>query len=204
MSKFVYLTKRTLRRLKEPKVLVSFFLAAIMIFSILGYMVSYQTDEDMPETEYNGYKFEQLYGGVQTEINGEKVMLTYFPEQLLHINLSKDTKIVLANMPVFAMTYDSDSEYREYFSEQQFKLSENLARIDRYIVPGMTNNTGFEQIPQIRCENATANMPVILFKEAAFTNITFNNNCIIANIADMNDVYQAGDLLFYYMAGIME
>lgn len=198
------LIKKALVNMKQPKALVSIFLASIMVFSILGFMVSYKMDENTVETEYNGYKFIQLYGGVQTQINGEKVTLAYFPEQLEHISVSGVIKIILANTPVFAMTYDSNSEYKEYFSEQQFKLAENLDKIDKYIIPGMTNNTGFENIPKINCENATLNVPVILFKEAPSTNITFNNNCIIASIANMNDAYQVGDLLFYHIAGIME
>lgn len=198
------IVKRILRKMKEPKVLVSLFLAGIMIFSILGFMMSYQMEDNTREIEYNGYLFEQLYDGVRTKINGETVTLTYFPEQVNDITVSEIAKITLSNGPVIAITYDSTSDYKEYFSGQQFELAENLEKIERYIISGMTNNTGFENIPQLDCTNATASVPVILFQETNQTSITFNNNCIIANIGNRNDVYRVGDLLFYYMAGIIE
>lgn len=196
--------KKTLRKIKEPKVLVSLFIASIMVFSIMGFMMSYQMEDRAIELEYNGYEFEQLYDGIRTEINGETVTLNYFPEQLERFNLSEAIKITLQNMPVFSVTYEADSEYKEYFAAQQYNLNENLPKLDRYIIPGITNNTDVEHIPVITCLNATPSIPVIFFREANSTSIKFNNNCIIINIANMNDADQVGDLLFYYIAGIME
>ena len=196
--------KKFFRKIKQPKVLVSIFLASIMIFSILGFMMSYQMDNRTTKLEYNGYKFTQFYDGIQTKINGQKFNLNYFPEQLDTINISSAAKVILKSLFVFSITYDSNSEYKEYFSGQQFELAENLEKIEKYVSSGMTNNTGFEQIPQITCKNATQTVPVIIFQEADQTSIQFNNNCIIANISSINDVYRVGDLLFYTMAGVMK
>ncbi|MBN1645138.1 hypothetical protein JW851_03825 [Candidatus Woesearchaeota archaeon] len=204
MIKIYAIAKKTARKIKQPKILVSLFLAGIMIFSILGFMMSYQMDDTRTELEYNGYEFEQLYGGFQLVLNKQKIVLNYFPEQLENVDLTKEIKTILKNAKVLSVAYDSDSEYKEYFAEQQFNLAENLNKVDKYIISGMTNNTGYAQIPQITCSNATIELPVILFQEGLLTNITFNNNCIIANIASANDAYMAGDLLFYQIAGIME
>ncbi|MBD3361876.1 hypothetical protein GF358_03740 [Candidatus Woesearchaeota archaeon] len=198
------LIKQILHKIKEPKVLVSLFLASIMIFSVLGFMMSYQMEGNTTEIEYNGYVFEQLYDGVRTRIHGESITLTYFPEQVDQINISKAAKIALENLPVFSITYETDSTYTEYFAGQQFELSENMEKIEKYAIPGMMNNTGYKSIPKITCNNATASVPVILFQESNTTGIKFNNNCIIANIGNMNDVYRVGDLLFYTMAGVIE
>lgn len=196
--------KIIIRKIKQPKVLVSLFLAGIMIFSILGFMMSYQMEDRTTESEYNGYKFTQFYDGMQVEINEQKFKLNYFPEQLERYNLSEETKVTLQNAPVFSITYDSKSEYKEYFAEQQFNLDGKLLKLDKYVIPGVIDNTDYEHIPQITCSNATAALPVILFQEDITTNITFNNNCIIINIGNVNEAYQVGDLLFYQIAGIME
>ncbi len=196
--------KRILRKAKEPKVLVSLFLASIMVFSVLGFMMSYQMEDNTIEREYNGYKFTQLYNGIQIEVNNQKISLNYFPEQLEGINISSAVKVVLDNSQVIAITYDGDSEYKEFFAEQQFELNNKLEKIDKYVMPGIVDNTDFEQITQIDCRNATPTLPVILFQEGVLTNITFNNNCVIINIGNINDAYRVGDLLFYHMAGIME
>jgi hypothetical protein len=196
--------KRILKKAKEPKVLVSLFLASIMVFSILGFMMSYQTEDNTTEREYNGYKFIQLYNNIQTEINDQKISLNYFPDQLESINISSAVKVVLDNSEVIAITYDGDSDYKELFAEQQFELNNKLEKIDKYVIPGIIDNTDLEQITQMDCNNATPSIPVILFQEGISTNITVNNNCITINIGTMNDAYRVGDLLFYHMAGIME
>jgi len=194
----------TLKRIKEPKILVSLFLASIMIFSILGFMMSYQTDTGTRAIEYNGYKLEQLYDGIQIKVNNQKIMLTNFPEQVNHINLTPKVKHLLKNAQVFSITYDPETEYNEYLAEQQYDLSQNLEKIEKYTIAGIANNTEYPSIPQITCQNATPSLPVILFKEANITHIELNNNCIIANIGNINDAYMVGDLLFYQIAGIME
>jgi hypothetical protein len=196
--------KRIFRKIIKPKVLVSLFLAGIMVFSILGFMMSYQMEDNTIEREYNGHKFTQLYDGIQTEINDQKISLNYFPEQLESINISSAVKVVLASSEVIAITYDGDSEYKEFFAEQQFELNNKLEKIDKYVMPGIIDNTDVEQITQLDCSNATSSVPVILFQEGLSTNITFNNNCVIVNIGNINDAYRVGDLLFYHMAGIME
>lgn len=191
------------QRIKDPKVLVSLFIAGIMILSTLGVILDYQTGSNN-KMEYNGYKFEQMYDGIQTKINGQKFILTYFPEQLEHINISTEAKQMLKNLQVFAITYDTESEYKESFAEQQYNLAEKLAIIDKYVIPGVANNTGVEQIPVITCRNATNAMPVILFKEGLTTNMTLKNSCLTINIGSMYEAPQVGDLLFYQITGVMQ
>lgn len=195
--------KQIIHHIKDPKVLVSLFIAGIMILSTLGVMLDYQTGSNS-KMEYNGYKFEQMYDGIQTKINGQKFMLTYFPEQLERINISAEAKQMLKDMQVFAITYDTASEYKESFAEQQFNLAEKLALADKYVIPGVLNNTGMEQIPVITCKNATSTMPVILFQEGITTNTTLKNNCLTVNIGSMYEAPQAGDLLFYQITGVMQ
>ena len=195
--------RKIIHKLKDPKILVSLFLAGIMIFSTLGFMLDYQTGNSN-KRKYNGYKFEQMYDGIQTKINGQKFTLTHFPEQLEYISMSTEIKQILRNTQVLAITYNPESEYKEAFAEQQFNLAEDLSQINKYILAGMTNNTNFEQIPQITCQNATSTLPVIQFREAITTSITLKNNCITINIGNVNDASQTGDLLFYQIAGIME
>ncbi len=195
--------KQIIHHIKDPKVLVSIFIAGIMILSTLGVMLDYQTGSSN-KMEYNGYKFEQMYDGVQTKINGQRFLLTYFPEQLEHINISTEAKQMLKNMQVFAITYDTKSEYKESFAEQQFNLAEKLALIEKYAISGVLNNTGMEQIPAITCKNATNAMPVLLLQEGITTNMTLKNNCLAVNIGSMYEAPQAGDLLFYQIAGVMQ
>jgi hypothetical protein len=195
--------RHTLKKIIAPKVLVSIFIAGIMILSTLGVILDYQTGNSN-KMEYNGYKFEQMYDGVQTKINGQKYTLTYFPQQLEYINMSRGIKQILEKTEVFTITYDPESEYKDLFAAQQFNLGERLPLMDKYVIPGVANNTGIEQIPQITCRNATPALPVIMFKEGITTNMTLKNNCITINIGNLNDADQIGDLLFYQIAGVMQ
>ena len=54
--------KIALKKIKEPKVLVSIFLASIMIFSVLGFMMSYSTSSnDNTKKEYPNFFYPEIH-----------------------------------------------------------------------------------------------------------------------------------------------
>jgi hypothetical protein len=178
-------------------VMVSLFIAFIMITSIAGYIFS---DTSVQQVKYNGIKFVQNVNGWNANIQGKQYFFSYEPNQLDRINISESIKF--GNLVMIDVTYDVNSTYAERIAESIYELDNILIQKGIFVRKGFTVNNSFN-LPILNCEDATPAVPVILFTYGNDTLITNLGNCIILEAADMNSFLPITDKLAYRIIGVI-
>jgi len=79
----------------DKKTLMGLFIIGIMVFSIFGFVLSYSSGQE--KLRYNDFKFTRTQLGVQTKINGEKILLNFYPTEVEDITIDEQAKQLLKN-----------------------------------------------------------------------------------------------------------
>lgn len=191
------------KKLFHKKVWVSLFIAAIMILSVFGFMMSYQTGQTGGTEEYNGHKLVQTQQGLMTKVNGKEAYFDYYPASLEQLNMSDAIKTELKNSKSFWVTYDPDSDFAQAMAEIQFDMEQNLFDVaEIYVARGLTNAKEYA-LPEITCANATATMPVIYLKKGEKTQIESTDNCITLTTVTEPELRMYHNKIAYILFGVM-
>ena len=159
------------RKTINKKVLMSIFIVAIMVLSVFGFMMSYQTNQRDKLAEYNGFEFSRTQSGLMTEIDGKEMYFNYYPGDLAELSFPEDAGLILADSKVFYVTYDPNSDFATAIAEQQLDMELKLIELgDTFMSKGFTNATGYA-LPEITCANATAETPVYQIVEGKNSSI---------------------------------
>ena len=186
----------------DKKVLMGLFIVGIMVFSIFGFVISYGSGQE--RLNYGDYKFTRTQLGVQTKINGQKVLFNFFPTQVEDIPVDDQVKKLLKETKSLSVTYDPEDEWAQAMAEIQYYLEQALPELsDVYVERGLTDSTEYE-LDEIQCADATEKVPVLYLSHGETTEITFDNNCIIANAQAVQELYRINDRLQYIIFGVME
>ena len=182
---------------KNKQVLMTLFLAFIMITSILGYQFG---QEDV--VRYNGYKFVQRDTQLTLNIGGKEVYFYTFPDQAEGFDMPEDVKVLLG-APLVFVTYDINSSLAESMALAQYELVDALPVKNVYAVPALTTNTTYA-IQQWSCDNATMTQPVIYFILGNTTSLQADDKgCIIAQARSSFDVLFLKDIIQYRVLGVV-
>lgn len=191
----------------DKKMIMSLFICAIMILSVIGFvLVDYSSGEETKKT-YNGYKFIRTQNGWKGNINGEKITFNYLPDQTEDINITPQAKTQLQTTPILAITYDPNSKWAQDYGALQYYLEQTLNSQTRYLLRAVTNNTKYPTIPQITCKNATSQLPVAVLTMNTTqdkTQMNYANNCLTITATKTNEIYRATDRLIYIILGVMK
>jgi len=186
----------------NSKTLMGLFIIGIMVFSVFGFLLSYGSDQQV--VRYGDYKFTRTSLGVQTKINGERVIFNYDPLQVEGLPIDDQAKTTLKNTKALFLTYDPNHEWATAFAEIQYYLEQAIPQFtDVYVERGLTNSTGFD-IKKITCSDATESQPVLLLSQSNQTEITFEDNCITASAEQIHDLLRINDKVQFLMYGVME
>ena len=175
-----------------------FFIAFIMISSIIGFMYGGQTDT----FKYKDLKFKRTQNQWSTVINNQKLVFNYFPADVEQINLSSDIITLLLNKPEIDTTSEINGTFSEEIALAQYNTALTLNNFNIYVRRGFTTNNTFN-LPIITCEDATFAVPVLYFKQSNQTKVTLENDCIIAEARNNIDILRIKDRLLYSMLGII-
>lgn len=180
--------------------LLPLFVVFIMVMSVFSYMLG----SSRTRLTYNGFKFYQLEnGGFMLNINNNRVMFSYSPQELERINTTAGIKN-LFNTPMVYFTYAQNSTYAETIAEMQFNFAQLMDSIKgTYVQNAFTAETEFD-IPAITCKNATLTVPVILFEKAKTTEIMLDDECIVVKAKNRQEMSMAYERLLYSIIGVME
>lgn len=195
-----------MRRRKETnkKMLVSVFIIAIMVLSVFGFMLSYQTNQTEKIESYNGYTFARTNKGFMTKIEGKEFYFDYYPADLETINQTGELLQTLADKKALAITYNPNSELAVRMAEIQFDIEQKTQKKgDIYVTRALTNSTGYA-LPEITCQNATQAMPVIRLKQGKTTHIQSENNCITLNAGTETELNALYTKTLYTILGVMK
>jgi len=188
---------------KEKKsiwgLVITFFIVFIFVSSIIGFIYSGETDS----FKYNDLKFKRTQTQWFTTINNQRLTFDYFPSEVEHIELSDDIKITIKNKPEIDTTSDIDDIFLEEISLAQYNMALTLASTNIYVRGGFTANNTYD-MSIITCEDATAAIPIIHFKQSNQTKVTLEDNCIIAEARNNIDILRIKDRILYSILDIIE
>lgn len=192
------------KKLFNKKVWVSLFIAAIMILSVFGFMMSYQTNQTGGTEEYNDHKLVQTQKGLMTKINDKEVYFNYYPASLEQLNMSEDIKSELKNTKAVWVTYDPDSDFATAMAEIQFDMEQTLFDVaEIYVARGLTDTKEYA-LPEVSCANATATMPVLYLKKGNYTEIESIDNCITLTTITEPELKMYYNKILYIILGVMQ
>jgi len=194
----------------DQKKAMSWFIIIIMILSGVGYVLVDSGEEETIK-KYNDFKFIRLQNGWRANINSEKIVFNYIPQQVEDLQITplekkNDAIALLQNTPILAVSYDPQSRYAQDLGALQYYLEQTLKGKTRYVQIGLTNNTKYPQLPQITCANASQKLPVIILDantQLNNTQINYNNSCITALASKIQDAYKITDRLIYIILKVM-
>ncbi|MBD3164842.1 hypothetical protein GF323_06615 [Candidatus Woesearchaeota archaeon] len=179
-------------------IIVSLFIAFIMVTSILGYIFGQDSGNDT--VMYDGIKFVLTPEGWKTNYNGNTYIFSYTPSDLEDINFTED--INFKGLLEIDLTYDVNSSYREGIAEAIFRFSNNAEKQGIFIRQGFTGNNTYS-VPIITCDDATEFIPVIYYKEGNESNAENRGNCLVIESDEPNYFSAYTDLIAYKILGIM-
>ncbi len=185
----------------NKKVLVSLFIAAIMILSTIGFVANYSASSET--LKYKEFKFVRTPQGLRTKIDGTFYYFNFFPAQVEDITVEKEGKKLLKDLRAVSVSYAPNSTFVSTMAEVQLYFEETLNPRDIFVVKGLTDSKGY-QLPEITCLNATEKVPVIEFREANATKIAYANNCFVSETYSAQEFLRITDRILYLMLGVMD
>lgn len=189
-------------RKKEPKrwgvILVTLFIAFSMIISIFAIVLDNQSNN----LKYNSFKFSLTTDGYKVKINDKVHTFQYYPSELENFNLSQNTKDLLSKSIAIALVFDPNSSQDDlmYIDYARFSFDE---RTDKPVYFAVTEESDNYLFPVLTCNNATAEIPFILFNISTETSIVEQGNCIILN-AKLREILALEERISYQMLGVMK
>jgi len=175
-------------------------LVFLMVSSTLGF-ISLQTQGT--QLTYNGYDFVQTNQGYSTSIDDTQMTFQYFPDTIDHIEVPQSLLNTILNSKVVTVTYNPQDNNTESLALIQYNLFKTLEIKDIYIIRALTNNTGYN-LPQVSCDNATFQNPVIHLKTGNQTEFTKENNCLIVSGYNRVEFAQIHDRLLYGLLEVIQ
>jgi len=179
-------------------IIFTLFISLTMILSIFAIVL----DNQSTSLKYNGFKFLQTNDGYKVNVNGVAYTFQYYPTQLENFNLSQNTNDILSNSVAIAILFDPNSTLDDlmYIDYARFNFDD---RTDKPIYFGITQESETYLFPVLSCDNATAEVPFIVFNISTETSIVQDNNCIILN-AKLLEIMAVEERISYQMLGVMK
>ncbi len=198
LQKFLFFMKQKDDN-RKSKILISIFIAFIMITSVIGFMFGQYATE---QYKFRNYKFTRTDQGLSLVVNKQDVYFDYFPTEanITDFDTAIDSKIKSTKM--FYLTYNYTSPYSEVLGKSAYDIILTLSKFGVYVQPAFTNQTSFN-VPVITCANATAFVPVIYFKESNQTRAYIDSECIVLESESETDFVRLKDRVLFGFFGIL-
>lgn len=192
--------------MKKPrinkKVLVTLFMAFIMVFSIFAVVFDRYTN--VVKLKYNGYSFSQNGNLFATKINGNNVYFDNFPKNVEDINLSNDVVSRISNTKMLYITYDISQDTRQIMGKAQYDLQNALWQNFRIYAAASLMNESNYNLPVATCSNATASVPVMELSYSNETGVSLEGNCILVHSTNEAELIRLKDRLLFGLFGIIK
>lgn len=194
--------------MKEKREKKRWGLIIFLVFIMIGTSFSFIFFGFSPQSEtvkYNGIKFVKnpLQNIWIAKINGREAAFSFLPNEVENIGLPENAASRLQNKFEIDATYDSNNKFNQSIALAQHQMGLTLANYNIYVRKGFTANNTFN-LPVIDCNDASAKVPVVYFRQGNATNIRLENNCIIAEASADADFIRIKDRLLYGMLGIIK
>lgn len=194
-----------IRKEKKSKtgLILVIFIAGIMVTSVFGVIFfGFGNSQETTRVEYNGFTLSKGAEYWATPINNQEINFRFLPSQLEDINLTQDIINKISNIVEIDTTSALNDTYKEEIALANFELAQELRKLNIYIREGFTTNETAR--PKITCLDATNAIPVVFFIKSNTTQLTLENNCIIAEANAALDALRIKDRLLYSITGIIK
>ena len=180
------------------------FLAAIMILSVFGVVLSNPSDTTQRFT-YGDYSFSynQKSFRYETELKEKKVSFDFLPQDVKDLSLDPETLKQLRLVSVLAVTYDPRDIDAQSLGEMQFYAEQDLYDSNSIFVQrGLTYAEGYS-LPEITCANATPAIPVLTIQFANQSGFRAEGSCFFLEGISRNELKQYYDRIRYALYGVL-
>jgi len=185
------------------KLWMSIFIAATMILSVFGIIIG--SSGDTTTVRYNDFKFSQdpQYGFYTTKINGDTVPFYSLPTESVYFNLSDEVMVGLRSSVFIVTTFDPDlaNTSLQHIELARFDLAQYMKGKQVYNAV-LDSAAGYESLPILSCDNASATMPVVTFNISETRGIVSSGNCIYLNGKGADFLFFR-DLILYKYLGVI-
>ena len=191
---------------KERKFLQKFmiyFIAFIMIASTIGFMYGSDTVNANTVVKESGYKFVRKGAFWSTFIDKKEALFSRLPSEVSSVSMPAGVADKLKGTLEIDFTYDINDTNSKEIAEAFYYLGKSLNfNFNKYARAGLTENSTFN-VPIITCEDATAAVPVMLFRAGNGTRIFVEGECIIGE-GEQYAFHAIKDRILYEMFGILK
>ncbi len=193
--------RRQDKRERNSKVMV-FFMAFIMVGSVFG-VIFFGYNQEENKVNYNDFLFIEKNNLWTTRLNGKEAFFNYLPDDVINIELKGDILSRLGNIVEIDIASEFNSSLKGDIALVERHMVITLSNFNVYVRTGFTSENEFGT-PVISCKDATANVPVVYFKESNQTKVYLDGDCIIAEGRDGFDIFRIKDRLMYAILGILK
>ncbi len=182
--------------------MIGLFIILIMTMSVLGIYANSGQDN---QNKYNGYAFKQTNSGFSTKVNDKEITFYNPPASLEYISFDNESKQILKNAKVLYITFDPNDTAIQEIELARLELTRQLQEnFNTYTIVAVTNVTvPYTVFNQVTCKNATITAPVLYFKTGDITQVTTENNCIIATAGNKGGILAIKDKIMLLLFNIM-
>jgi len=186
---------RMRRKEKKPAVFLAVFIAAIMVTSVIGYIIA---DNTTQQKKYKGIKFETDSVSWFAVIDGTRYSFSFLPQDVEYIETPKMDYTGIVQLYV---TSSPNSTSSGQIAESIFELSQTLSQKGIYALQGFIVENEYS-LPVFTCSNATQFVPVIYYADGNSTGIRKEGNCIIIESDNSYSFLPYTDALIYRFLGL--
>lgn len=183
---------------KKSKIIMSIFIAFIMVTSVIGFMFQYTKQR----YRFGKYQFIRTEQGFSIVVNKQEVYFDYFPTEANISDFDQNIDDKIKNTKMLYLTYEFNTSHAQTLGKVAYDLTLTLDRFGIFVQPAFTQNTSFN-VPIITCANATISVPVLYFKESNQTSAYLKANCIILEGDSDIDFVRLKDRLLYGFFGVL-
>lgn len=195
--------KRKPKGSNNAKIIITIFTGLIMITSIIGFLGN--GNDDPNAVLYGNYSFSQVQGTWITQVNDQKTVFYSSPYDAEKFNITQDAIQAIKNSPAVYVTFDPEIKDIQYIDIARFDLAEDLKnKFNIVMLSGISSMSTVYPLEIIDCNNATAKVPVIYFKEGNKTEVSYFGNCLVLEAPSSQLNLRLKDRLMYGLYGIIK
>lgn len=164
--------------MEQKKVLISLFLAFLMISSVAGFIVGNPLDGGDTRIKVGDQTYIQTTQGFMTYLGDNQILISSDPRNIpLYKGLEDFTLEKLNSASRLYFTFNPSDNLQNSFAYFDANIR---PRLTRSITTACTvDSPECETLPIITCEDATENNIVIQISSSETSSLTFDNNCLL-------------------------
>ena len=156
------------------KLILPLFLAGIMIFSVIGFALTYSQD-DSSKVEYNGHKFQQIDQGWVTYVEDQPILISQNPQYLSSVDLPEVSLALLNSANKIYFTFNPTENLQNSLAYFDINVR---PRIKSFVISCIEDSEPCANLPLKTCEDAELYEKIIQVNLANESSIAYKNNCL--------------------------